>query len=81
MIMHGFGIPVFLIIFILLLFFVFGVAAFAIVFLLRKRQAVPTASPMMKTDEQDSAMTILRERFAQGEISKVEYDKMHQTLA
>jgi len=78
--MHGFGIPEFLIIFVLLLFVFFGVVAFVLVFLLRKRQAVPTASSMIKTDKQDSAITILRERFAQGEISKEEYDEMHQSL-
>ncbi|MEJ2746804.1 MAG: SHOCT domain-containing protein [Anaerolineae bacterium] len=36
--------------------------------------------PAMNTNQEDTALTILRERFARGEISKAEYDEMHQAL-
>jgi hypothetical protein len=44
----------------------------------RDRLSTPT---VVATDGQDSSVIILRERFARGEITKDQYDEMHQTLA
>ena len=35
---------------------------------------------MIISSSEDSALIILRERFARGEISNTEYDEMRQTL-
>lgn len=80
MMMHGFGIPEFFIIFVFLGLVALGVVALILVLVLRKKLGVPTTVPMIKTSDQDSALIILRERFAWGEISKTEFDEMRQAL-
>jgi uncharacterized membrane protein len=46
----------------------------------RGKRTNTAVSPVMTTDQEDTALTILRERFARGEISKAEYDEIHQIL-
>ena len=79
MIMHGFGVPIFFLGLIVLGLIVLGVVVFALAMVLRSRGNAP-AAPTMMTSSQDSALTILRERFARGEISQTEYDEMRQIL-
>ena len=46
----------------------------------RGKQNVTAVSPTITTNQEDTALTILRERFARGEISKAEYDEIYQSL-
>lgn len=46
----------------------------------RGRRDDTAVAPIIPTHQEDTALIILRERFARGEISKAEYDEMYQTL-
>ena len=78
--MHGYGILVFFLGLVVLGLIVLGVAVFGLAIMLRQRGKVVIAPTMMR-GSLDSALAILRERFARGEISQTEFDKMRQTLA
>jgi uncharacterized membrane protein len=57
------------------------VLAIIVVVLVRRRRDRLSTPTAVATDGQDSSVIILRERFARGEITKDQYDEMHQTLA
>jgi putative membrane protein len=68
--MMGFG-ALFSVLFIVL---VLGAIAYALGWL-------PQASRQVRNDTRESALDILKQRYASGEISKAEYEEMRDDLA